>query len=617
MSIKFKCPHCQKALSVKDEFAGKRAKCSGCQKIVTIPAPVSQPADVEDFAASAFTEAPKAAEPPKETKTVDFNCPQCDAELHLSADLAGKQSQCPECGRIIKVPQLVKTEPKDWRTAAQQRGPSGALGANQPEPEGAWGSATSAGKVSRQALLEADVLPQEREKLTVGQWVKRGVLVAAGLGMATVAVLLVLHYRGQSSQKQAVAKALELAAADNTKSSDIAGEVHRGAGEWYLRTNNQEDSKEAEKQFAEARATLARLPASAARDYLLMELALTQVELGGEGLEVQKHIRLGWDKALPAINQSLENLPAAEAQKPGGPPTAGARVVALREVCLKLLAKGEAKQVPSLALPALPPDDPLRPEAVAQVGLLLAAGNPDLAGTLAENALGSYRKLAANKEAKVPAMTPALVTLCLVLGKQDELLPKLGDKPADATLIGYAASYAYQGKGDEARATVSKQPSPFLRLQAFVAMAAAAEAGKQPGEIAEDVKAAVEILESQFKGQAVAPWAMIQLARVGARAGQGDQVRKAAGLLVDAGTRGLVQLEALWARLQETKGKADDGWAEDVDKQTVAHALAREYLARHDANHGGLSSKTVDAWDEAVKPLGYIGLALGLQDKEK
>ena len=70
-------------------------------------------------------------------------------------------------------------------------------------------------------------------------------------------------------------------------------------------------------------------------------------------------------------------------------------------------------------------------------------------------------------------------------------------------------------------------------------------------------------------------------------------------------------------RLKETKGKADDSWADEVDKQTLAHALALEYVARHNANHGGLSTKTIDGWDEQAKPLGYIGLALGLQDKEK
>src|SRR5216684_2348129 len=97
MSITFSCPHCKKSHTVKDHLAGKRAKCSGCQKVITVPAPMSLPADVEDLAAAALVDEPKpVVEAPKDTRTVDFKCPQCDAELHLRAELAGKQSQCPE-----------------------------------------------------------------------------------------------------------------------------------------------------------------------------------------------------------------------------------------------------------------------------------------------------------------------------------------------------------------------------------------------------------------------------------------------------------------------------------------------------------------------------------------
>ena len=45
MPIKFKCPHCQRGLSVKEHLAGKTAKCPACKKALKIPAPVSSPAD--------------------------------------------------------------------------------------------------------------------------------------------------------------------------------------------------------------------------------------------------------------------------------------------------------------------------------------------------------------------------------------------------------------------------------------------------------------------------------------------------------------------------------------------------------------------------------------------
>ena len=38
MPIKFTCPNCNKKFQAKDEFAGKKMKCSGCGNVVGIPA---------------------------------------------------------------------------------------------------------------------------------------------------------------------------------------------------------------------------------------------------------------------------------------------------------------------------------------------------------------------------------------------------------------------------------------------------------------------------------------------------------------------------------------------------------------------------------------------------
>ena len=37
MLIKFSCPNCQAALSVGDDFAGKKGACPNCKKELTIP----------------------------------------------------------------------------------------------------------------------------------------------------------------------------------------------------------------------------------------------------------------------------------------------------------------------------------------------------------------------------------------------------------------------------------------------------------------------------------------------------------------------------------------------------------------------------------------------------
>ena len=57
MSIKFSCPHCSKALNVKDHLAGKKAQCPGCKQVLRIPSPQGTTGlDAEAVAAAAFAE---------------------------------------------------------------------------------------------------------------------------------------------------------------------------------------------------------------------------------------------------------------------------------------------------------------------------------------------------------------------------------------------------------------------------------------------------------------------------------------------------------------------------------------------------------------------------------
>src|SRR4051812_48601383 len=114
MTIKFTCPHCHKALSVKDHLAGKRAACPSCKRTLMIPAPIGAAADVEALAAAAFADAAAAA-PAQPTGPIAFICPYCDESVQVAAELAGKQTPCPQCRRIIKVPMPVQDQPKDWR----------------------------------------------------------------------------------------------------------------------------------------------------------------------------------------------------------------------------------------------------------------------------------------------------------------------------------------------------------------------------------------------------------------------------------------------------------------------------------------------------------------------
>src|SRR4051794_4281027 len=126
MPIRFKCPSCQKALSVKDEYAGKRAACPACKKPMQIPAPVKHE-DAEALAMSAFADAPKPAAIVEKAvgQPVKMECPWCMEEVEFAADTRGKQVPCPQCTRIVKVPLLKEDKPKDWRQLGSDGLPTG------------------------------------------------------------------------------------------------------------------------------------------------------------------------------------------------------------------------------------------------------------------------------------------------------------------------------------------------------------------------------------------------------------------------------------------------------------------------------------------------------------
>ncbi len=204
MTIRFKCPHCQKALSVKDHLAGKKAACPVCKKAIAIPVPVSAPADVESLAADAFTDKPAEKPPePVSNKTIDFTCTFCDEEVKVAFELGGKKTPCPHCRKIIKVPLPEDKKPKDWRTI-QKTGPSAAM-ANLPEQlSDAWGTEQK-GKVSREAMEEAGALPDPVAKpLGAAGWIKRGFWICLVGVVGIVVFNMVMRTRDANREKNAL-----------------------------------------------------------------------------------------------------------------------------------------------------------------------------------------------------------------------------------------------------------------------------------------------------------------------------------------------------------------------------------------------------------------------------
>jgi tetratricopeptide (TPR) repeat protein len=482
MPIKFTCPHCKRAMIVADSLAGKKGRCKACQQILTVPkpanakpsapapsppapaAPKSEPpppppsADVEAEAAALFADEPKTEEP-AEVKTIDLNCPFCDEAIQFTADLAGKRAPCPECKHIIKVPELVKKEPKDWRKA-DRRGPAGARLPDQPELEGAWGSVT-AGKVGRDTLEKVGVIPKVKPPRTLWQKVRwplvgvGAVVLLAGFGWG--------GYRWWSGQAvaRALKEALDYAASPQSeKEIGKAGqaELFLAAGTFYQNGKKSDSAVEANKQLGKAFTALSSAPSNSERDAVWADYALALVDLAGDPAEVAEGHRLSWDeiqKRLGAVLAPIRDLDG--------------RRRALREISRRLIARGETPRVMTLVNQAYSTPDDEKAAALCIVALELLPKDQDKAQKAVEDALKLY------EDKKPPPVRAEVVALGLLVKNKAPKLPEDADEKQKANeQVGQIAALALKGeKWEEARKKANALEGD-TKFRALLALAVAA-----------------------------------------------------------------------------------------------------------------------------------------------
>jgi hypothetical protein len=621
MAIKFQCPNtkCAKPFVVKDELGGKRSKCPACGKPLTIPPKTTAaPTEthVEELAAAALSDAPAAEAPAKPVQTVDFTCPQCDEPVQLPADLQGKQAPCPKCRRIIKVPRLLKKDPKDWRKADVQ-GPSGARRDLEPAPEGAWGS-TAVRAVSHEAM--AEVITPKRPPLTRAQKIRwLSLLVGSALVVALVG-WFGYGYWQKRQQSKAFDKALQQVKADDDKMGPQAkAAFHTAAGVFRFRDESDKGTADAVEQFRQARKLLESAPEGPERDALVAELASAWVELGGDAAEVTSGVRVSWEDVGRDIQRTLSKVGAPEA-----------RAEAFRQICKKLIGKNQVDQMRTLALQLAPMETKLdkktgdaiinipdeAPELLGVAALeLLRASRSDRAQTLANEAAAMYEK---GKSARPPAISATLVGVCIALDQKwpDKVVQADDDKNL---LIGKALGVALKGQPDQARqllfaaAEEGTKVSPLAQWKGLVAIAEAQE--KPDPSILGD---AVTLVETPpLSDQPVSATVLLRMVELAENAGVDEgRLQRLAEAQADANLSGLMSLAVLRAKLARTKDKADPSWADTVNKNSPAHAVAVFEVARHNARRGAFGISDVENGDAANKAFGFLAVALGGKDGE-
>jgi hypothetical protein len=571
MPIRFKCPNCKKALAAKEQMAGKKAVCTACKKPLVIPAPVSNPADVEDFAAKLFTESPvaKVEEKPKSTQTIDFTCPFCEAELHLRSELGGKREPCPQCKNIIKVPQLVKEQAKDWRTV-ERTGPSGAAVKGQPELQGAWGSTTHQGKVSMQALEEADaIIYEDEEPVGVGRWIKRITIFAIVAGLICLAIWGISRRQTKKQQDKAMDEALEWAEKKQGKdrlppSWDAA--IHRAAGEFFNAKKDKLSFAQAQKYLKLARNPLHATPEdkqSVDMDLSMPRLALTQINMAGTQDEVDDEVRLKWNDVHTELFKSLQKIRIVDA-----------KVLALRAVAGKLVAKKQGYQAIGLA-----------------------------------NSLKAEKK-----EAAVVAQWFAFAhDPNMQTDKKNNLEEAAKKLPPEYVRIAYAEGRAREGNFGEALKIAQAPGKPEERMQAALAVANVAK-DKSPAE--SGLEFALDLANKDLKD--IPPWLAFQLVQATVRASLVDQAKEMVKKL-PADLKSWGELEIFQGQLAKNQGLAPASLIEEfTDAASLPRALAWEAWARHNTRlgyHGDVDQALTSLSDPRFRPFILVGIALGVQDR--
>jgi hypothetical protein len=480
----------------------------------------------------------------------------------------------------------------------------------EPAPEGAWGSEVSRGRVSRQSLLEAGALPVVKEKWTVRQWTNRVALVMVTVLVLVVVAMAAMHFGFESRKGGAFNQAEKLVA--ECKDPLTAAEVYRGLGVYQFRAEKpvgeNNSAQAARDQFRKARAKLTEnSKESAERDAILIDLALDQVDLGSDSEEAQKKgIRLKWDDVVLEVRRTLQDIKSPEARLEG-----------LHQLERKFVGLNLSNIASRLPDAILDPNDPNRAEALAQYGLLII-DQKEQANSQATQALQAFTPQKKNAKTPQASFPPSLVALLVALDRKDvKELPASPpkDNPPLELRVGFTWALAYRGQLGEARALATSNGPPSHQLQALIALIAVLVEKKADIEV--DLAAAIERVEPALKEKEanLSPWALYRLVQLGARGGKPNEVTKVVSLIPDAELRSRADLEIILATLPNGP---DEMWNDLAGrKPPCRHGLL--LLSRHNTRAGSSSavSKAVNGWEPELRPLGYAGIALGMQDSEK
>jgi predicted RNA-binding Zn-ribbon protein involved in translation (DUF1610 family) len=626
MAIEFNCPHCGVLYKLDEKFAGKTGKCKNakCQKPILIPyqstvsvASVKEPikpVDAEALAAAAFAEErppPEQASPTPQagpTKKIAVVCNSCDHHFDADFALAGKNSPCPECGKIIRIPRPVEQKAADWRTGNNNR-PSLAK-VDEPAPQGVWDVQRKG--VSGEALRKAgadDVDEPEEPGERRLRRIKQALYGLALVGLIAFIAIAVRRSMRESKQE----KWMDLAVSElekGTQKPELLAAIHCQAGEYGVRAADGRDKLQAAIDFFnKSRDELqAMSPASDDRNAMLIELGASLATCGGTPAEINDEKRLPWDQVHPLIRKCVDKIP---------PQNSELRRRSLKAVTRALAARDQGRHAATIARNASGSEEET-PEALGRVGIELA--------------LAGKREQAEQICAKLSSLAqPAATALWLGTHREVDYPPRnLSPVPGPQagpkgitreTRLAYAEGRALQDRFAEARQNARLPGALAEQVEALNRVAAIANSVGKPEEAASIMNDVNSLAKSVGKGAALDPWLLIDAVEQAARAGKNDVAAALTEAIPEGPHRSWAKLGALRAQLAaRPDAKPDDAWVEtpsDPAQLNLAQGLALTEAARRNAALGEASHATrMERLPGLLKPFGLAGTALGNQDRD-
>lgn len=655
MAIDAKCPFCEKGYRLKDDLVGKKVTCANqaCRKVFTVtpslngthaptPAAAAVPAttgpksrppvphiDSEDVAAAALNDDPD--EVPEDQKTIAMKCTICDHEWSVGWAMQGKNVLCPDCKHRQKVPLQAKGKKGGWR---EQHVPEGV----KQEKLADVMSARDNSMVSGSTLIETGAVKIDYDPLPNSVRWKWAAVILVPVLLLAGGVVYWMKTKTTKNEDQIVfdlhkaLEAEEMAALPLYRTA-----LQIAAGEYEAR-NRVEPAKARDKAIEFYRGALADLnaaPKTPDREHLYGELAVSLLNLGGDGEDVIDKRKLSWlppqqtaaagAKVRPnpaelegvqgQLRRVLAGLKDARAEF-------DARSALLRRLSRELLKVNQLEVVRS-SLPAL--FDPAELyEAEGQIGLeCVRANKADVAKEIAEK-LKKALAAATPPPNPPPASVQALWLLLDVKGPSLVPAPSGGDL-SDATRWTYTALNLLKGNRDEARAVALRPGKTNAKL---VALALAAEWADKPGEFLEAAETAVKS-QVALRDPAVvlADTTLLRLAQTAARAGAAEAAEEFVKPIGNEYLKPFAKAEVLRYKLAAEPGlqpkEEDAELPADADpkKFKLGPAWGRLALARHNGmrtRDKSLGAAYARTWPKnTIAPFGQVGVLLGLQDAER